>query len=143
MWRTDNDGYNITAQIIIIIIIIIIIMELMITIAMMVTQNLVRAILKEMLLVIFILISMTTIMMMMNITIIIIIIKSGRYPSNKMPVICMIRTFSDPRVQTTMTSGSRAAMWLRHPPPPLAGVPTKSIERRSSRKEATIHHESL
>jgi hypothetical protein len=43
-----------------------------------------------------------------------------------------------PRAQFSMTRDCDAA-----PLPPSAGVPTKSIEGRSSRKDAAIHQETL
>lgn len=111
--------------------------------AMVVMQDLVTTILIEMVPVMLLIVTgMMEMIMMITITI---AIKSGEVSDNSMPTICM-------------TPNAFQSMWTKpndfrfhscdllqqlHNPPPLQGVPTKSIEGRSSRKEAAIHQGSI
>jgi hypothetical protein len=119
--------------------------------AMVVIQDIVRTILIKIVLVMLLIMSgmiemMMMMMMIIIITIITIPVKPGDVSKNKMPTICITQKLSSPCGQNQMTSGSTAAICLSNstlPTPPPSGVPTKSIEGRSSRKEAAIHQRSI
>jgi hypothetical protein len=121
------------------------------TTAMVVMQDIVRKILIKMTLLMLIIITgmiAMTMMMIMMMIIIIIAIKPGEVSKNKMQTNCMTRPLSSLCGHNQMTSGSTAAICLSNstlppPTPQPPGVPTKSIDGRSSRKEAAIHQGSI